>query len=79
MAKTITHEQGCWLRYQLRLNGHNQAAIAGEAKCSAVTVSQFLRGIKNSERVRTAFCKLLGYGNFEKLIADAQPKEGGAA
>ena len=70
MAKTITHEQGCWLLYQLRLNGHNQMAVAHEAKCSAVMVTQFLRGIKNSERVKAAFCKLLGYSSFEKLIAN---------
>jgi hypothetical protein len=80
MAQTITHEEGCWLLYQLRLNGYNQTAVAREAKCSAVMITQFLRGIKNSERVRAAFCKLLGYGSFEKLLAKAATHgKGGAA
>jgi hypothetical protein len=79
MAQTITHEEGCWLLYQLRLNGYNQAAVSDEAKCSAVTVSQFLRGIKNSERVKAAFCKLLGYGSFSKLLEKAPQNKGGAA
>jgi hypothetical protein len=38
-------------------------------------VSDFLRGRKNSERVKKALADVLGYESFEKLIAASRGKE----
>ncbi|MDR3302078.1 MAG: hypothetical protein LBT01_06070 [Spirochaetaceae bacterium] len=74
MANTITHQTGCWIQYQLKLNGHTQDTVAEVANRSVSIVSQFLCGRKDSARVRTAFCKVLGYESFEKLAA-SMPQE----
>jgi len=39
-------------------------------------VAQFLSGFKDSEKVRSALCKVLGYGSFESLTRAAM-KHGG--
>jgi hypothetical protein len=49
---------------------------------SGISHILFLCGRKDSMRVRTALCKVLGYGSFEALTAagrDHIPPEGGAA
>jgi hypothetical protein len=82
MVKRITHEEGCWLRYQLKLNGYTQDSVALVADCTEKMVSHFLCGRKDSVRVRTAFCKVLGYGSFDRLIDTRRgqtPPEGGEA
>lgn len=80
MANVITRKEGCWLRFLLKTNGHNQNTVARIAGCSAVTVSQFLQGIKDSEKVRTAFCKVLGVRSVGNLLATMpQSGKGGAA
>jgi hypothetical protein len=68
MAKRITHEARCWLQYQLKLNSCTHYAVAKEADYTIMMVSHFLCGRKDSVRVRTAFCKVLGYGSFDRLI-----------
>jgi hypothetical protein len=80
MANVITPRMGCWIQYQLKLNGYTQQSVAREADRSVDIVSHFLCGRKNSERVRLALCKVLGYENFDKLVA-VMPQEikGGAA
>jgi hypothetical protein len=70
MANTINPRTGCWIQYQLKLNGYSQKTVADEANRSIHIVSHFLCGRKDSARVRTALCKVLGYENFEKLVAD---------
>jgi transcriptional regulator with XRE-family HTH domain len=65
---------GCWIQYQLKLNGYTQQSVAAEADRSVDSVSHFLRGRKDSERVRLALCKVLDYENFNKLVA-AMPQE----
>jgi hypothetical protein len=80
MANLISRETGCWIQYQLKLSGLGQKAVADEAKCSVDIVSHFLCGRKDSQRVRTALCKVLGYRSFEFLIKNApQESSGGAA
>jgi hypothetical protein len=80
MAKCITPEEGCWLQYQLKLNGFTHYTVAKEANVSPSMVSHFLCGDKDSSRVRTAFCKVLGYRSFESLIKNVpQETNGGAA
>jgi hypothetical protein len=80
MAKCITPEEGCWLQYQLKLNGFTHHTVAKEANVTTSMISQFLLGIKDSNKVRTALCKVLGYRSFESLIQNVpQENEGGAA
>jgi hypothetical protein len=78
MGITITPQTGCWINYQLRLNSITQAAVGAKAGCNNRTVSDFLRGRKNSERVKKALSSILGYPSFEALIA-ASRREGGVA
>jgi len=70
MANTITQDVGCWIQYQLKLNGYTQETVANAAGHSVKIVSHFLTGRKDSVRVRMALCKVLGYENFEKLVAN---------
>jgi hypothetical protein len=80
MANVSNKQAGCWIQYQLRLNGHTQKTIADEAGCSVDIVSPFLCGRKDSARVRTALRKVLGYESFEDLIKNApQERNGGSA
>jgi hypothetical protein len=79
MADTISQRNGCWIQYQLKLNNYTQSTVSREANCSSDTVSHFLRGDKDSRRVRLALCKVLGYESFEKLLATAHRQEGGTA
>jgi transcriptional regulator with XRE-family HTH domain len=79
MGITINPRKGCWINYQLRLAGITQAAVAQRAGCNNRTVSDFLRGRKNSERVKRALAEILGYASFEKLIAASRGHDGGAA
>ena len=78
MGITINPRKGCWINYQLRLAVITQAAVAQRAGCNNRTVSDFLRGRKNSERVKTALADILGYASFEKLIAASRGHDGGA-
>jgi hypothetical protein len=75
MGITITPQKGCWVNYQLRLRGITQAEVGTKAGCNNRTVSDFLRGRRNSERVKKALAEILGYGSFEKLIAASRGKE----
>jgi hypothetical protein len=68
MANTITREQGCWIQYQLKLNGYIQESVAREANRSQTIVAKFLTGCKGSDAVRAALCKLLGYESFDALL-----------
>jgi transcriptional regulator with XRE-family HTH domain len=79
MGITLNPRKGCWINYQLRLNGITQAAVAQRAGCNNRTVSDFLRGRKNSERVKKALAKILGYPSFEALLAASLEHDGGAA
>jgi transcriptional regulator with XRE-family HTH domain len=79
MGITLNPRKGCWINYRLRLAGITQAAVAAKAGCNNRTVSDFLRGRKNSERVKKALAETLGYPSFEALIAASRGHDGGAA
>jgi hypothetical protein len=68
-AARIPSELGSWIEHLLRVKGITQKEIAREAGRSVDIVSHFLCGRKDSARVRTALCKVLGYESFEKLVA----------
>jgi hypothetical protein len=78
MAKCITPKEGCWLQYQLKLNGFTYYKVDKEATVTPSMVSHFLCGNKDSNRVRTTLCKVLGYRSFESLIKNIPQGEGGA-
>jgi hypothetical protein len=69
MANTITRTAGCWIQYQLKLNGLTYGAVAHHANRSIDIVSKFLTGRKDSKPVRAALCKVLGYQDFSTLMA----------
>ena len=75
MGITITPQKGCWINYMLRLRSITQATVAAKAGCNNRMVSDFLRGRKNSEKVKKALAEVLGYESFEKLIAASRGKE----
>jgi hypothetical protein len=75
METTITPQKGCYINYMLRVRSITQAAVAARAGCNNRTVSDFLRGRKNSERVKKALAEVLGYESFEKLVAASRGKE----
>ena len=74
MGITITPRKGCWIQYQLKLNNLTHDAVAQRAGCTPKMVSHFLRGRKNSDRVKQALAEVLGYESFEKLIAASRGK-----
>jgi transcriptional regulator with XRE-family HTH domain len=78
MKNTIPRQTGRWIQAQLKLRGITQRAAAVLTSLSDATVSDFLRGRKDSPRVRRALCRLLGYADFDALIA-AMKSEGRAA
>ncbi|MDR1250024.1 MAG: helix-turn-helix transcriptional regulator [Treponema sp.] len=78
MGITIDPRKGCWINYQLRLAGITQVTVAEKAGCNNRTVSDFLRGRKNSERTKKALAEVLGYESFEKLIVASRGYDGGA-
>jgi hypothetical protein len=75
MAITITPQKGCWIKYQLNLRRITMADIALKANVSISMVSHFLSGCKNSEKVKTAIAAVLGFADFDTLIAASRGKE----
>ncbi|MDR2444332.1 MAG: hypothetical protein LBD44_00135 [Spirochaetaceae bacterium] len=69
MANLIFRRTGYWIQHQLKLSALGQKEVAGEANVSLSMVTHFLGGRKDSERVRTALCKVLGYESFGAVIA----------
>ncbi|MGL4986245.1 MAG: hypothetical protein ACRC5H_03800 [Treponemataceae bacterium] len=72
VGEPISFKTGCWIKYQLNLFRISQADIAKKANCHGVIVSQFLGGVKNSNRTRAAIASLLGYKSFDDLLAAAR-------
>jgi len=75
MGITITHQTGCWIQYQLKLRNLTLKPVAQKANVSPEMVTHFLKGRKNSEKVKKALAEVLGYESFEKLIAASRGKE----
>lgn len=70
MANRITKQMGCWIQYQLKLRGYTHDAVALKANRSVNIVSQFLNGRKGSVPTQKALCEVLGYKDFNELLAD---------
>jgi transcriptional regulator with XRE-family HTH domain len=68
MGNSIAPSKGCWIQYQLNLKRITQKTVAQRAGCNNRMVSQFLRGRKNSEKVKNALADVLGYTSFDKLL-----------
>jgi len=75
MEITITRQTGCWIQYQLKLRNLTLEPVAQKANVSSAMVTHFLKGRKNSEKVKKALAEVLGYESFEKLIAASRGKE----
>ena len=69
MAHRITKRMGCWIQYQLKLRGYTHDAVALKSNRSVNIVSQFLNGRKGSVPTQKALCEVLGYADFNALIA----------
>jgi hypothetical protein len=78
MGITITPQKGCWIRYQLNLRNITCRTVAEKAGVSEGMITQFIKGRKNSDKVRKALAETLGYTSFEKLIAASRGHNGGA-
>jgi len=72
---SLTPREGCWIKYQLDLNKITYKMVADEAGLSENMVSHFLAGRKNSERLKLALAKTLGFSSFDALIASSRGKE----
>jgi hypothetical protein len=83
MAGLISRRTGCWIQCHLKLSGPGQKNAASGASRTVSIVSHFLCGRKDSARVRTALCKMLGCEPFEALAAAGRdhipPEEEGSA
>jgi transcriptional regulator with XRE-family HTH domain len=75
MGITITPRTGCWVKYQLNLRNFTLETVAQKANVTSGMVTHFLKGRKNSEKVKKALAEVLGYESFEKLIAASHGKE----
>jgi transcriptional regulator with XRE-family HTH domain len=78
MGITITPQKGCWIKYQLNLRNITYKTVAEKAGVSEEMITQFIKGRKNSDKVRKALAETLGYLSFEKLIAASRGHDGGA-
>jgi len=54
MGITITPKKGCYINYMLRVRSITQETVAKKAGVTQHMVSQVLRGVKNSEKVKKA-------------------------
>jgi len=75
MGITMTLQTGCWVYYQLKLRNLTLEPVARKANVTQTMVTHFLKGRKNSEKVKKALADVLGYESFEKLIAASRGKE----
>ena len=72
---SMTPRTGCWVFYQLRLRNLTLATVAKKANVHFSMVTHFLKGRKNSDKVKVALSEVLGYASFENLIAASRGKE----
>ena len=72
MGITITPQKGCWLQYQLKLKNITQDTVAAKACTTHQMVTHFIKGRKNSERVKKALAEVLGYESFDSLMSKYQ-------
>jgi transcriptional regulator with XRE-family HTH domain len=77
MGITITPKKGCWIKYQLNLRSITYKTVAEKANVSENMITQFVKGRKNSDKVRKALAETLGYPSFEAMIAASRGHDGG--
>jgi transcriptional regulator with XRE-family HTH domain len=75
MGITITPKKGCWIKYQLNLRNITYKTVAEKADVTENMITQFIKGRKNSDKVRRALAETLGYPSFDALIAASRGKE----
>jgi len=75
MGITITPRTGCWVKYQIYLRNFTLNSVAQKANVSTGMITHFLKGRKNSEKVKKALTEILGYETFEQLVAASRGKE----
>ena len=75
MGKTITPQKGCYIGYMLKVRGITQEDVARRAGLTQRSVSAFLTGVKNSEKVKRAIAEALGFPSFEAVMAASYGKE----
>jgi transcriptional regulator with XRE-family HTH domain len=73
-GRPVTPQKGCWIKYQLNLRNITYKTVAAKAGVSEVMITQFVKGRKNSEKVRRALAETLGYPSFEALITASRGK-----
>jgi transcriptional regulator with XRE-family HTH domain len=78
MGITITPRKGCWIKFQLNLRNVTYKTVAEKAGVSETMINHFIKGRKNSDRVKKALAETLGYPSFEALIAASRGHDGGA-
>ena len=69
MGIPISARTGCWIRYQLNLRNITLKTTAKNAGVGTSMVTEFLKGRKDSDRVKNAICGILNYPNFDTLVA----------
>jgi transcriptional regulator with XRE-family HTH domain len=74
MGITITPQKGCWIKYQLNLRNITYKTVADKAGVSENMITQFIKGRKNSDKVKRALAETLGYPTFEAMIAASRGK-----
>ena len=75
MGITLKPRTGCWIRYQLDLRDLTYDTVAEKAGVHVSMITHFLRCRKNSEKVKTAIAEVLGFPNFDAVIAASRGKE----
>jgi transcriptional regulator with XRE-family HTH domain len=71
---TMTPNKGYWIKYQLNIRNITNETVAQKADVSISMITHFLKGRKNSEKVKKVLAEVLGYESFEKLIAASRGK-----
>ena len=72
--------EGSWIKYQLDLRNIKLVDVAKKAHRSPSMVSEFIRGVKNSDAVGRALARMLGYASYKDLMEAAYlQSKGGAA
>jgi transcriptional regulator with XRE-family HTH domain len=72
--RTLNPQIGCWLHFQLKLRNYTLGTVAQKANVTSQMVTQFLKGRKDSEKVKNALAETLGFESFEKLVAASRGK-----
>ncbi len=73
-GRPVTPAEGAWLRCQLILRNLTYKPIIIKSGCSQPMITHFLKGRKNSDKVKNALADVLGYESFDALLAASREK-----